>query len=142
VVLIDYEMTTVEIDLLHCTGDCYLSLAHSEGWGLSVFDAAASGNPVIVTGWGGHLDFLGDRWPYLIDFEMAPVMDAQGRGSYLPTQNWAAPSIDHAVRLIREVYENPEAARRHAAARAGRIAEEFGQEAVGKRLLGVIRGGA
>jgi glycosyltransferase involved in cell wall biosynthesis len=142
VVLIDYEMTAVEIDLLHHTGDCYLSLAHSEGWGLSVFDAAASGNPVIVTGWGGHLDFLGDRWPYLVDFEMAPVMDAQGRGSYLPTQNWAAPSIDHAVRLIREVYENPEPARRHAAARAGRIAEEFGQEAVGKRLLDAIHGGA
>ena len=141
VVLINYEMTAVEIDLLHHTGDCYLSLAHSEGWGLSVFDAAASGNPVIVTGWGGHLDFLGDRWPYLVDFEMTPVMDAQGRESYLPTQNWAAPSIDHAVRLIREVYQDPESARRHATTRAGRIADEFSQEAIGGRLLGAIRGG-
>jgi len=142
VVLIDNEMTAVEIDLLHHVGDCYLSLAHSEGWGLSVFDAAASGNPAIVTGWGGHLDFLGDRWPYLVDFEMVPVMDAQGRKSYLPTQNWAAPSIDHAVRLIREVYQNPEPARRHAAVVAKRIADEFDQGAIGQQLLGVIRGGA
>jgi len=142
VTLINHELTAVEIELLHLIGDCYVSLAHSEGWGLSVFDAAASGNPVIVTGWGGHLDYLGDRWPYLIDFEMTPVMDAQGRGSYLPTQNWAAPSIDHAVRLIREVYRNPESARGHAAARAERIATEFGEDAVGQRLLGAIRGGA
>jgi glycosyltransferase involved in cell wall biosynthesis len=142
VVLIDHEMTAVEIELLHHVGDCYLSLAHSEGWGLSVFDAAASGNPVIVTGWGGHLDYLGARWPYLIDFEMTPVMDAQGRGSYMPTQNWAAPSIDDAVRLMHEVHENPGRARAHAAARAERIAIEFGEEAVGRRLLDILDGGS
>ena len=141
VVLINREMTAVEIELLHHIGDCYLSLTHSEGWGLSVFDAAASGNPVVVTGWGGHLDYLGDRWPFLIDFEMTPVMDAQGRGSYLPTQNWAAPSIDDAVRLIHEVYRNPERARRHGAAAAESIGVEFGEDAVGKRLLDVLRGG-
>ena len=141
VVLINREMTAVEIELLHHIGDCYLSLTHSEGWGLSVFDAAASGNPVVVTGWGGHLDYLGDRWPFLIDFEMTPVMDAQGRGSYLPTQNWAAPSNDHAVQLIREVYRNPERARRHGAAAAESIGVEFGEDAVGKRLLGVLQGG-
>lgn len=142
VTLIDHELTAVEIELLHHIGDCYLSLAHSEGWGLSIFDAAASGNPAVVTGWGGHLDYLGDQWPYLIDFEMTPVMDAQGRGSYLPTQNWAAPSIDHAVRLIHEVYRNPERARGRAAARAERIAVDFGEEAVGKKLVDVIRRGA
>lgn len=142
VVLIDDQLTAVEIDLLHHTGDCYLSLTHSEGWGLSIFDAAAFGNPVIVTGWGGHLDFLGDRWPYLVDFEMAPVIDAQGRKSYRPTQNWAAPSTDHAVRLIREIFENPEPARRHAAARAERIVVEFGEAAVGKILVDVMNRGA
>jgi len=141
VVLINREMTAVEIELLHHIGDCYLSLTHSEGWGLSVFDAAASGNPVVVTGWGGHLDYLGDRWPFLIDFEMTPVMDAQGRGSYLPTQNWAAPSIDDAVRLIHEVYRNPERARRRGAAAAESIGAEFGEDAVGKRLLDVLQGG-
>ena len=139
VTLIDYELTAAEIELLHHIGDCYLSLAHSEGWGLSIFDAAASGKPAIVTGWGGHLDYLGDRWPYLIDFEMTPVMDAQGRGSYLPTQNWAAPVIDHAVQLIREVYRNHERARGQAAARAEVIAVEFGEEAIGKRLVDAIR---
>jgi glycosyltransferase involved in cell wall biosynthesis len=139
VVLIDDGLTAAEIELLHAAGDCYLSLTHSEGWGLGVFEAAAAGNPVIITGWGGQLDFLGSEWPYLIEYQMTPVMDARGRGSYLPTQRWAAPSMDHAVHLIREVYTHPDRARRHGDVLCRYIAESFNERVVGGRLVDLIR---
>ena len=134
------EIPSSDIELLHHLGDCYLSLTHSEGWGLSPFEAAAIGNPVIITGWGGHLEHMGRDWPYLIDFELTPVMDAQGRGSYLPTQKWASPMMEHAVELIREVYGNQDDARANGTALAGRIAERFSEEVIGGRLADMIQG--
>ena len=40
------------------------------GLGTGSFDAASFGNPSIVTGWGGHLDYLGSDYPYLVDYEL------------------------------------------------------------------------
>ena len=37
---------------------CLISLAHGEGFGLPLFEAAYSGLPVIAPGWSGHCDFL------------------------------------------------------------------------------------
>ncbi len=52
------EWTRERVAGLHTRGDCYLSLAPSEGWGLSAFDAAAYGNPIVMTEWSGPLGFL------------------------------------------------------------------------------------
>lgn len=35
-----------------------VSLAHGEGFGLPIFEAAYNGLPIIAPGWSGHLDFL------------------------------------------------------------------------------------
>jgi len=142
VVLIDRQIPAATVDLLHHVGDVYLSLTHSEGWGLSGFDAIAVGNPVITTGWGGQLEYLGGDWPYLIDFRLTPVMDAKGRGSYLPSQRWATPVMGHAVSLLREVFERPEVARKHAAELSERVRTEFSEEAVGRLLIEAIGRGA
>ena len=50
------------IGALHALGDCYVSLTHGEGFGMSACEAACAGNPVLMTGWGGQLDFLGDDY--------------------------------------------------------------------------------
>jgi hypothetical protein len=107
---------------------------------LGPFRAAAAGTPVIITGWGGHLDYLGADWPYLIDFELTPVMDALGRGSYLPTQRWASPRIEHAVELIREVHRDRDRARARAGELGRRIRAEFSEQVIGQRLVAVLDG--
>ena len=65
------------------------SVTRGEGWGLGPFDAATLGKPVIITGWGGHLDFLGADYPGLIAYTMAPVSGWLHGASYRPTQQWA-----------------------------------------------------
>ena len=52
--LILADLKDEEMLKLHQSGDCYISLVRSEGWGLGAFDAAGSGKPVIITGFGNH----------------------------------------------------------------------------------------
>ena len=58
---------------LHTRGDCYVTLAHGEGWGIGAFDATAYGNPVVATGWGGFLEYLDDESAFLVDHTLAAV---------------------------------------------------------------------
>ena len=109
-----------EIEELHAGGDCFVSLCRGEGWGLGAFDAAAHGNPVVITGFGGQLDYLAGS-PYLVDFELVPVVDPMGFPSYAPDQRWAEPDLDHAAALLRAVAGGPE----QATEGAGLLGEEI-----------------
>ena len=90
------------IDAIHALGDCYVSFTHGEGWGMGAFDAAALGKPVLITGWGGQLDYLGEGYPGLIRYEMTRVP-----AGWLPhavqetDQRWAQPDLEHAAALMR-----------------------------------------
>jgi glycosyltransferase involved in cell wall biosynthesis len=114
------ELSDAEISALHRRGDCFVSLCRGEGFGLGAFDAAAHGNPVVTTGFGGHLDYLANS-PYLVDFELVPVIHAAGFPSYAPDQRWADPDVQQAVALLREVAADPG----RAADVAGAIAAEI-----------------
>ncbi|MEW5804036.1 MAG: glycosyltransferase, partial [bacterium] len=68
IMLIDNEISDQDILRLHYRGDCYISLCRSEGWGLGAFDAAGYGKPVIMTGFGGQLDYLHRDLAFLVDY--------------------------------------------------------------------------
>lgn len=110
VCLITREMAQAGIDDLHAAADCYVSLSHAEGWGLGAFEAAGSGNPVVMTGWGGQLDYLAEADALLVDYRLVPVRDALGAGSYRPEQRWAQADLDAAVDRLRWVRGNAAAA--------------------------------
>ena len=55
ILLITDELDDDAMLALHAAGDCYVSLAHSEGWGIGAFDAARFGRPIIMTGYGGQM---------------------------------------------------------------------------------------
>jgi len=82
---------------LHDISDCYLSLTCGEGWGMGAAEAASAGNPVFITGWSGHLDFLGDDYKGLVSYKLIPVIDKMGRSSHSPHQNWAKADIADAI---------------------------------------------
>jgi hypothetical protein len=84
-------------------GDTYISLSRAEGWGMGAFDAATLGRPVLMTGWSGHLDFLGRDHPGLIGHALEPI-DWPGT-SYGPDHHWAIADIDDARRKMRGQFE-------------------------------------
>lgn len=122
---------------LHHRGDCYLTLARGEGWGMGAFDAAAHGNPVVAPGWGGFLEYLDDDGATFVDHRLVPV--ESGASSYAPDQRWAEPDLDHAVELLRAVAADPGAARRRVAARRDRVLRTFSPAAVAATFLEAIR---
>ena len=127
-----------DIDALHTRGDCYLSLARSEGWGIPAFDAAAAGKPVVITGYGGHCEFLNDSSAFLVDYDLVAVDDPAGGGSYTPDQRWARPSIEHAAALLRAVAADPaEASARGQRARS-RVLTEFAAPVVAAAFLAAL----
>src|SRR5260221_14585925 len=77
-----------------------------KGLGLPMAEAMLLGTPVIATRYSGNVDFMDDSNSLLVDCRLVklgktiPPYDADG--------HWAEPSVEHAVRLLRQVYENQE----------------------------------
>jgi glycosyltransferase involved in cell wall biosynthesis len=118
---------------LHTRGDCYLTLTHGEGWGLGGADACVYGNPVIATGWSGHLAYLAGS-DTLVDYDLVPVSHLAA-GSYEPEQMWAQPRLEHAVQLLRRVAADPAAARAAAAPLRESALARFRGEVVAERFI-------
>jgi hypothetical protein len=136
--LVTRELSDDDIDALHTRGDCYLSLCRSEGWGNPPFDAAAWGNPVVITGFGGQLAYLDAESAFLVDYELVAVDDPAGGGSYTPDQRWADPSVEHATALLLQVEgDRAEAAARAARARS-RVLREYDGPVVAAAFLQVL----
>jgi glycosyltransferase involved in cell wall biosynthesis len=128
------------IDVLHAIGDCFVSLTRGEGWGLGAFDAATLGKPVIITGWGGHHDFLGGDYPGLIAYTMAPVSGWLHGASYRPNQQWAIADRHDAGRLLRRMVSHYADQIPAATAVRERILNAFAEPVIGRRLLAAIDG--
>lgn len=123
-----------EIAGLHRWADCYVSLAHGEGWGLGAFDAAAAGRPVITPGYGGPVDYLGEDHPWFVDHRLVHP-DVPTMPTLRSDNEWAEPDVDHAASLMRAVFEQGAEAKRRAGKWADRLNERFSPVAVGQRLV-------
>jgi glycosyltransferase involved in cell wall biosynthesis len=106
--LLTRALPRAEIDALHACGDCFVSLARGEGWGLGAFEAGAAGNPVVVPGWGGHLDYLPAGYPYCAGYRLVPTAaeELDDWWELLDDQRWAKADVAHASSLLRHVFEN------------------------------------
>jgi hypothetical protein len=66
----DEEMTSL---YTHPKVKAYLTLAHGEGFGLPLFEAAQQGLPILAPDWSGHMDFL-----------CMPIKDKKGKTKIKP----------------------------------------------------------
>jgi glycosyltransferase involved in cell wall biosynthesis len=137
VLLITRELTDADTYALHRRGDCFVSLCRSEGWGLGSFDAAAYGNPVITTGFGGQLEYLVDS-PYLVDFDLVPVDHPTGFPSYAPDQHWADPNVDHGAELLQSLLTHRDEAAEMAGAAAEGIRWRYRPAAIAAALRSAV----
>ena len=134
----DETLSDAEMLALHEVGDCFVSLARAEGWGLGAFEAARMGRPVVATGYGGQLDFLDAGLASLVDYRMTPVHEPTWSANYRPDDRWAEPSVEQAASCLRAVFDDREPARERARRLAERIATAFSREAVVADLLRAV----
>jgi len=84
--------------------DCFVSLHRSEGFGLGITEAMLYKTPVIVTGWSGNMEFCNDENSLLVDYDLVKLKETYG--PYRAGQTWAEPNVQHASKLMRQVFEN------------------------------------
>ncbi len=109
--------------------DCYVSLHRAEGFGLGMAECMYLGKPVIATGYSGNLDFMDNDNSLLVDYTMVPVRD--GEYPHWQGQQWADADVDHAARLMRQVFVDRELARRIGGAAAASIRKTNSKEVCG-----------
>jgi glycosyltransferase involved in cell wall biosynthesis/SAM-dependent methyltransferase len=142
ITIVDRFVSEGERAALMARCDAYVSLHRAEGFGLTLGEAMALGKPVIGTGFSSNLDFMNAANSYLVDYEMTRV-GPEGE-NYPAEGRWAEPDLDHAAKLMREVWENQDEARARGARAKREIAENFSVAAVGDlararlKLLGRI----
>lgn len=67
-----------------------VALTRGEGYGLPILEAAASGLPVIATGWSGHMDFLSHGKFINISYNLKEVHPSRVDGRiFLQNMKWA-----------------------------------------------------
>ena len=110
IILIDAYVSAAEKNAMIEACDCYVSLHRSEGFGLTVAEAMLLAKPVIATRYGGTMEFTTDANAYLVDW--APTEVGVGAHPYPASGVWAEPDLDQAAELMREVFADPELARR------------------------------
>ncbi|MDQ6745794.1 MAG: glycosyltransferase family 4 protein [Actinomycetota bacterium] len=141
IVLIDRYLAPEDNIRLSQVCDCYVSLHRAEGFGLGMAEAMWHAKPVIATGYSGNLDFMSASNSLLVDYELVPI--GAGAEPYPPEAMWAAPDVEHAARLMRQVLDDPHAARELGRRAGQEIRRTHSPAAAGEimyRRLEAIRG--
>lgn len=130
--IIDQVFSPDEVLSLMHACDAYVSLHRSEGLGLTMAEAMLMGKPVIATNFSGNVDFMDDSNSLLVPYELVKL------GKPIPPYDadleWADPSVEHAARLMRRLYDD-QAWGRDLGARAKASAEaNLSLEAAGRRI--------
>lgn len=118
--------------------DCVFSLTCAEGWGLGAFDAAGVGTPVVITGHGGQVEWLGRDYPGLVPFRMVGV-DHPDTTLFEPEMEWAEADIDAAIDLLRGVIDETDTRiRDRALTLREELHERFSAQAVAAGLVDIL----
>jgi FkbM family methyltransferase len=112
IALIDRDLPGAELLELYRGADAMVLPSRGEGFNIPAAEAMAAGIPLIVTGFGGHMDFCGPDNARLLAFRFA------ASASHLATPHslWAEPDAADLVAALREVVAGPVAAARRVAA--------------------------
>ena len=109
-----------------------INIAHGEGFGLPMFEAAQCGLPIITVGWGGQLDFLehkGKKYFTEVDYELKPVQrEAVWKGVLEAGTSWAFADQGSYKMSLRKVKKNYKGAKAKATQLKKIIQNKFTEE--------------
>ncbi len=112
--------------------DAYVSLHRSEGIGLTMADAMALGKPVIGTAWSGNTDFMNVSNSFPVRYKLVTL--ERDVGPYQAGATWAEPSVEHAVELMRHVFEDRDEASVLSLAAKAEIETNYSTESVARLI--------
>jgi len=108
--LLHGDMNDAEVAALykHPQVKALVTLTRGEGYGLPILEAAASGLPVIATGWSGHLDFLRHGKYISVYYQLAEVHASRIDGRiFVKGSRWATPSEEDFKKRAAKFRQSP-----------------------------------
>ncbi|MEZ5786309.1 MAG: glycosyltransferase [Xanthobacteraceae bacterium] len=136
IVVIHQVFSAPEMAALTAAADAFVSLHRSEGFGLNIAEAMATGRLAIATDFSGNTDFMNAENSLLIPYQMravAPSEYVHGTGQW-----WAEPEHDAAVEALRTAVRNEPLTKRLAERARRDMREGYSPQAIGKRLKGAL----
>lgn len=108
----------------------YVTTSHGETFGLSAFNAAQHGVPIIASNWGGVKDFSNDSFIEL-EYEEKELEEHQiWENIYEPGSKWCFPKTTSVRTQMREVYNNLNKYKKIAKTLQNTISENFTEQSV------------
>jgi len=98
-----------DIKSLHDIGYCYFHLTKTEGFCLGAFDAFNNDKKVIITGYGGHIEYLGKDYDGLVDYKLNSLAIDESVFFQFKLDNtytWAIADKKNAIDLLNSTYSN------------------------------------
>ena len=140
VLLIEKFLSAAEIQAIHYYGDCYVSMARSEGFGIPAFEAAAMGNPVVVPNYSAFPEYFDNSRAYLIDVPNEVPIQNMRHISILYTGDmvWGDPSVQDCQRQMRAVFEDQDLAKKKGMAARKYVRDNLSYQAIGRIMKGRI----
>jgi hypothetical protein len=123
IVVINQDLDRQELLALYADAEIMVLPTRGEGFNLPAAEAMAAGLAVIVTGFGGQMDFCNADTVRLLDFHLAPSQSHVAGSHGL----WAEPAIDDLIAALRDATGHPPSARarlRHAANFVAQMTDE------------------
>lgn len=103
--------------------DCFVFPTRGEGFGLTPLEAMATGIPAIVTNWSGPVEYMNEDVGWKLNYSLRPATEFSDPKTGVYKENcgdWAEPSLDHLVELMRYAYEHQDAVKKK-----GKFAAEY-----------------
>lgn len=116
-----------------------LNIAHGEGFGLPMFEAAQASLPVVTIGWSGQLDFLvhdGKKYFAEVDYTIQPVQkESVWNGVIEGDSMWAFADKTSYQKRIRDVFEQHAKYKRTSKKLQKIVSEKFAEEKINKQFV-------
>lgn len=101
---VDMDKNSVNHLINDC--DCYVSLHHSEGFGLTLAEAMYLGKPTVATNYSGNTEFMNENNSYLVGHELGLIKNTDA--NFCSKTLWGNPVMDDAISKLKDVYNNVE----------------------------------
>lgn len=152
--LLHGDLSAEEMNSLYNHKDikALVSLAHGEGFGLPIFEAAYNGLPVIAPDWSGHVDYLympvknkkgriRNRPCFAkVDYDMAPVQKEVVWENVLVKESmWCYPKQNSYREKLREIYKDHGRFKSQSAKLKKYICDNFAAESKYKQVIDIVK---
>ena len=129
----------------------FINLAHGEGFGLPIFEAAANGLPIVAPNWGGQKDYLNATvetkrkgkkrtktrcLASKVDYKLSNIQkEAAWENVLIPESSWCYPQKSSYKNALRDVYKNYDRFRGQAKKLKASVETNFSEEAQNKKFV-------